>query len=330
MKLSLFLFCSVLLGCWVSPMVAQGNFEKHFEDRTMRVDYYHFGDAKTEGVTLDRVMRLGSWYGPVRELIDPFNVGHHCVKVYDAISGDLIYSRGYDSYFHEYQTTGQALKGVNRVYHETAMIPWPRRPIRFTVESRDSGNVLQPVFSQVIDPSSYTIEPFVPDPAVRVLDVEIHGDPKAKVDVAILAEGYTLAEEGKLRTDLERFRNSFFGFEPYRTLREKFNVRCIFKPSLDSGCDEPSHASFRRTVMDCTFDSLGSERYLLTENNRAVRDLASHAPCDTVFIMVNHKRYGGGGIYNYFCTFTTDNQWFEYLLLHEFGHSFGALAVEDV
>jgi hypothetical protein len=44
--------------------------------------------------------------------------------------------------------------------------------------------------------------------------------------------------------------------------------------------------------------------------------------------MVNHKRYGGGGIYNLYCTFTADNQWHEYLFLHEFGHSFAGLADE--
>jgi hypothetical protein len=44
--------------------------------------------------------------------------------------------------------------------------------------------------------------------------------------------------------------------------------------------------------------------------------------------MVNHDRYGGGGIYNLFCTFTAHSPWAEYLLLHEFGHSFAGLADE--
>jgi hypothetical protein len=44
--------------------------------------------------------------------------------------------------------------------------------------------------------------------------------------------------------------------------------------------------------------------------------------------MVNHERYGGGGIYNWSCTFTTDNQFNEYLFVHEFGHSFAGLADE--
>jgi hypothetical protein len=44
--------------------------------------------------------------------------------------------------------------------------------------------------------------------------------------------------------------------------------------------------------------------------------------------MVNHHRYGGGGIYNFYCTYTSDNQWSEYLMVHEFGHSFFGLADE--
>jgi hypothetical protein len=44
--------------------------------------------------------------------------------------------------------------------------------------------------------------------------------------------------------------------------------------------------------------------------------------------MINHDRYGGGGIYNLYCTFTAHSEWADYLLLHEFGHSFGGLADE--
>ena len=59
-----------------------------------------------------------------------------------------------------------------------------------------------------------------------------------------------------------------------------------------------------------------------------MRDVAQAVPYDVLYIMVNHERYGGGGIYNLFCTFTSDNQWSEYVFLHEFGHSFAGLADE--
>ncbi len=44
--------------------------------------------------------------------------------------------------------------------------------------------------------------------------------------------------------------------------------------------------------------------------------------------MVNHDRYGGGGIFNRFCAFTAHGPHAASLLLHEFGHSFGGLADE--
>jgi len=81
-------------------------------------------------------------------------------------------------------------------------------------------------------------------------------------------------------------------------------------------------------VVDTTFNSLGSSRYLLTESNKKLRDITAVVPCDAVMIMVNSARYGGGGIYNSFCTFTIDNEQAPYLILHEFGHSFAGLADE--
>jgi len=102
----------------------------------------------------------------------------------------------------------------------------------------------------------------------------------------------------------------------------------VYKPSEDSGVDEPGANIYRNTVMNCTFNSLGSDRYLLTEDNKAVRDLAAFVPYDALYIMVNHSRYGGGGIYNLYCTFTTGNQYKDFLFIHEFGHSFAGLADE--
>ena len=67
---------------------------------------------------------------------------------------------------------------------------------------------------------------------------------------------------------------------------------------------------------------------MLTEDNRALRNIAANAPYDALIIMVNHDRYGGGGIYNLFCTFTAHSEWADYLLLHEFGHSFAGLGDE--
>jgi len=307
---------------------ARPDFDRYFWDKTLRVDYIHVGDSRTESVTIDRVYEQGIWAGSRRNLIDPFDIGRYLVKVVDPASGNVIYSKGFDSYFGEYRTTEDAQKGLARAYHESALIPCPKAKVKLVLESRDRANALHPLFSAEIDPASQDIirEPLIG--GVQVFELLKSGDPQAKVDVAFIAEGYTRAEEGKLRSDLDRFTRVLFSAEPYRSRRSDFNVYGVFKPSEESGCDEPSHGLHRRTALSSTFDSLGSERYLLTEDNTALRDIAAHVPYDTLYIMVNHKRYGGGGIYNFFCTFTVDNQWYEYLMLHEFGHSFGGLADE--
>lgn len=304
------------------------SFDDHFVDKTMRVDYYHTGDAAGETATLDRVYDQGIWAGSRTHLIDPFNLGRYLVKISDAASGTLLFSKGFDSYFGEYKTSSPALESVKRTYHESALVPLPKRKVRFMLEAKDRKNVLHPVFSCEIDPAAASVVRETPAPGVKIFELVKNGDPHAKVDVAFVAEGYTAAEEGKVKADLDRFVKVLFSREPYASRRDAFNVYGVFKPSAESGTDEPSHGSYRATAVGTSFDSLGSERYLLTEDNRSLRDIAAAVPYDTLFIMVNHKRYGGGGIYNFFCTFTVDNQWHEYLFLHEFGHSFSGLADE--
>jgi hypothetical protein len=303
-------------------------FDAWFADKTLRVDYFHTGSAASETFALDQVYDQGIWAGTRAHLIDPFDLGRYSVKVYDVATGTLIFSRGFDSYFGEYKTSDAGVKGIPRTYHESALLPYPRKPIRFTIEARDRQNVSKPVFSQTIDPAALTVIRERLSPGVKVVEALKSGDPRRKVDVAIIAEGYTAAEEAKFEADLARFAGVFFELEPYRSHKDAFNITGVFKASAESGCDEPSFGSFKSTVLNTTFDSLGSERYLLTEDNKSLRDIAAHVPYDALYIMVNHSRYGGGGIYNLYCTFTTDNQWYEYLFLHEFGHSFAGLADE--
>lgn len=303
-------------------------FADYFIDKTMRIDYYHVGDAKEEWVTIDHVYQQGIWAGSQRNLIDGFNNGRYSVKIYDDSSGRLIFSKGFDSYFGEYKTTSQALKGMKRSYHESALVPFPKKKVKFVLEVRDRNNALQPLFTQTVDPSSVSIIKEDLDRGVEVLRVVRNGDPHTKVDVAFIGEGYTAKEREKFEADVKRFTAVFFGFEPYKTHKRKFNIYGVLKPSEESGCDEPRRGIFKNTALNSAFNSLDSERYLLTEDNKSLRDIAAHVPYDALFLMVNQKRYGGGGIYNFYCTFTVDNQWSEYLFLHEFGHSFAGLADE--
>jgi hypothetical protein len=303
-------------------------FEERFVDATLRIDTFHTGNASEEVVTLDNVYRQGMWAGSQTHILEPFGFGGYLAKVLDPSSGTLLFSKGYDTYFGEYRTTPAAEKGVRRTYHESVLIPCPKGKVRFAIEARGRDGSLKEIFSTEIDPSAVTVLRKPLDAGVTVEQAVRSGDPHSKVDVAILAEGYTAQEKGKFRADLARFVKTFLAQEPYASRKGSFNIYGVFKPSQDSGCDEPSWGSFKNTALNVTFDSLGSERYLLTEDNRHLRDLAAHVPYDVLLIMVNSPRYGGGGIYNLYCTFTADNYWSSYVFLHEFGHTFAALADE--
>lgn len=323
------LFLTVITGLLAGSGVSQASFDDYFSDKTIRIDYYHTGDANTEVLAVDRVYEYGIWAGSLKNLVDQLNYGAYYHKIYDAESGALIYSRGFDSYFKEYQTTSQAREGAVKTFHETAIIPSPKSRFVFALDKRQKEGHLEEVFRTEIDPEDVMIiRDLAPDRSVKVFKSQHSGDPHVKADIAIIGEGYTARDEGKFRDDLKRFTKTFFKEEPCKSHREQFNVYGVFKPSVDSGIDEPRHGSFRNTVVGATFNSMGSERYILTEQNKALRDIARHVPYDALYIMINHHRYGGGGIYNFYCTFTSDNQWSDYLMVHEFGHSFFGLADE--
>ncbi len=305
------------------------NFNDYFTDQTMRIDYFHVGDVNSELITLDQVYQYGTWAGSLNNLLDDFNNGAYYYKVYDIPSGKLIFSRGFDSYFKEYQTSDDASRGIKRTYHESAIIPFPKSKIKFVLEKRDKKNNLSEVYTTEIDPADlYIIKDALIDKSVKVIKSKYSGNPHNKVDVAILVEGYTAQERQKFEKDLKRYTNLFLDHEPFKSNKDKFNIYGVFKASQESGIDEPGANIYKSTTLSTRFYALGSERYVLTEDNKTLHDLAAHVPYDAIYIMCNSARYGGGGIYNFYCTFTSDNQFSPYIFLHEFGHSFGGLADE--
>ena len=106
-------------------------FEKYFIDETMRIDYHHIGNSDEEIVTMDKIYKYGIWAGSRTHLIDDMNLGRYCVKIYDAATNQLIYSKGFDSYFGEYKTSSDGIAGIKKTFHESAIIPYPINKIIF-------------------------------------------------------------------------------------------------------------------------------------------------------------------------------------------------------
>jgi hypothetical protein len=318
----------LLLASLAAPASGDGSFERDFEDATLRVDFHHTGNSEQEIVSVDRVYRQGPWAGPRSRLVDPFAYGAYLVEVRDTAEGVLLFSKGFDSYFGEYRTTGRANAGTRKTYHETVLLPFPTKPVELRYIARRRDGTKTELLRTTIDPSSTEIATEPPRSDTIVVEEHIGGPPAGVLDIAIVGEGYRRADIDSFKADLSHAARALLGQEPFAANRERISVRGVLAVSADRGCDEPTRGTYRDTAIGATFNSLGSERYMLTEDNRSLRDIAANAPYDALVIMVNHDRYGGGGIYNTFCTFTAHSEWADYLLLHEFGHSFAGLADE--
>jgi len=319
----------VLAFSWESGSQNLDEFNHFFGDETMRVDFEHLGDNETELVVLDRIYRYGFWAGPEQNLIDTFNYGYYRFQVKDKASGQLIFSKEYNSNYGEYKVTPKAKDGIMKAFHESAIFPSPLNQVDFILQSRVGADQFEDIFSVVIDSNSpKVIHEETGDPTVMVFTGQYNGDSKQKIDIVFVGEGYEGGEVFKFEKDLKHFTEALFEKEPLKQNRKKFNTWGVFKPSPDSGVDQPRHHSFKKTNVGASFNSFDIERYLLINDNKSLRDLAGHAPYDAIFILVNHERYGGAGMYNLYCTMTSDNEYSDFLMIHEFGHSFFGLADE--
>ena len=333
MKLPRLLFLFSLVIC--SQLGYAQPFKNFFIDKTLRVDCYHTGTKGTETFSLAGVLEEGPWPGSTVNLIDTLSLGEYQVRVYDDPTSTLIYSRGYSSMFNEWQSTDEALAGIYRTLHETIRMPYPKRKIQVTVSRRDKKMNLHEVFSTVIDPNSPTEvnrEKRVPE--FKVVPLWENGPPHEKVDILILGDGYRKEDMEKFRKDAKHFNDLMFSTSPFKERKNDFNVRTIEVVSQDSGIDKPDKNIWKNTALGTMYNTFGSARYVLTEEDRTLHDIASAAPYDFILILVNDNRYGGGGIYNLYNTCYTRSdaagmEWqMDYVYVHEFGHSFGGLGDE--
>ena len=119
-----------------------------------------------------------------------------------------------------------------------------------------------------------------------------------------------------------------FTVEPYKSFKDKFNIRGVFRPSPEQGMDEPRQRRYKKTVLNAAFNAFDLDRYMLIEDDHRMHEIAGQVPYDAIIVLVNSKRYGGGSIALDYCVTTVDNPTSPQVFVHELGHSFAYLADE--
>lgn len=316
----------LLLALLLVSQTLTAAFDDYFTARTLRIDYFHSGDKLNEYYSFDEMKIEPYWGGSKVNLVDTFNYGEYCFRAFDALSGTLLYSRGYSSLFGEWQTTDEATV-TTRSFSETVVMPLPIAECRIVFYSRNRKGVSEERFSCVYKPGNYFIsdERRMEFPA---LDILISGPPEKKIDIVLLPEGYTAGELKNFENDCQKFTDNLFAFSPYKEYKDRFSIRAVLAPSDESGSDIPAENTWKKTVLNSSFYTFDSERYCMIYDNKTVRDVAANAPYDQVYVLVNTTKYGGGAIYNHYSVSVNGNLFAARIFIHEFGHGFAGLGDE--
>jgi hypothetical protein len=294
---------------------------------TFRLDYFHTGSADEERFALDGVVVEGRWGGNPDRPLDDTNLGKYRFEVIDPTTWRTLYSRGFASIYGEWETTEEARR-VHRTFHESLRFPEPPGPVQVAVKKRDPGGLFREVWSVALDPADPAVDRTGPPPAHNVWTLLESGPPSRKVDIVLLGDGYTAAEMEKWQSDARRMADLLFAKSPFRERKSDFNVWVVDTPSSVSGVARPSDGIHRRSALRVAYDAFGSERYVLAFDNRRIREAAAATPYEAMVLVVNERKYGGGGILNLYATVASDNAYTPYVLVHEFGHHFAGLADE--
>jgi hypothetical protein len=294
--------------------------------RTLRVDYVHSGTAAEERFALDGIALEGPWPGRLDRTLDDTGSGRYRFEVRGA-DGRVLFSRGFASIYGEWETTPEA-KETPRAFHESVRFPAPAAPVQLVLKKRTGITTFRDVWTVGVDPASPAVDRAPPPASARVWAVEKNGEPRDKVDLLLLGDGYTAAEMEDWHRDARRMADLLFAQSPFRERRRDFNVWAVDVPSDQSGVARPSDGVHHRSAVGATYDAFGSERYVLAFDNKRMREIAAAAPYEFVEIVVNDRKYGGGGIHNLYATVAAKSAWAPYLFVHEFGHHFAGLADE--
>ncbi|MGB5737749.1 MAG: M64 family metallopeptidase [Woeseia sp.] len=296
--------------------------------QTLRVDFYHSGNHAEEMFSLDRIVREPLPFpGNPEKPFDRTLRGKYEFQVRTVADDELLYSRSFSSIYGEWETTGEARR-MNRTFHESLRFADPGEPAHVVLRKRGAGNEFTEVWRIEIDPEDFLVHEESAALAGEVVAIEHHGDPAKKVDLLLLGDGYTAAEHDAFIAKARELTDALFSTSPFRERREDFNVWALAPASAVSGISRPSTGIYRDTPFGASYDAFRSERYVLTYDNREMRRQISSAPYDFIEILTNTDTYGGGGIYGLYSTAAANNEWAEYLFIHEFGHHFAGLADE--
>lgn len=157
-----------------------------------------------------------------------------------------------------------------------------------------------------------------------------------KLDVVVIGDGYTAAQQDDFHADVRSKWAQMAAVEPYASYKELFNVWSVDAVSNQSGVSgDPGKDVVKDTALKSYFWCDDIERLLCVDTGK-VESYAAKAPdADLVVVLSNSTKYGGAGYtltsqlgYDGIATASSDHADSDQVAVHETGHSLGKLADE--
>lgn len=315
-----------LLSMFCQCIYAQ-DFDDCFSDKTLRLDYVFAGNAGHQFIALDRLSVMPRWYGKRRHLTEVPVEGNGQITVRSHKTGEVIFRNSFSTLFQEWLSYDEA-KGNTRSFENVFLVPFPQDTVDVTIDLRNNRREVTATLTHTVIPSDILIRHIGEDNVTPYVTLRQAADTSRCIHIAYLAEGYTADEMQTFMNDARIAMEALFAHEPFKSLKDRFNVIAVMAPSEDSGTSEPSKGIWKNTALHSHFDTFYSDRYLTTLNLKDMHDWLAGTPYEHIIVLVNTDKYGGGGILNSYNLSMTHHDYYKPVVVHEFGHSFGGLGDE--
>lgn len=296
------------------------------QDKTLRIDYIFSGTDKASEISLRQMICHDGWAGRRVNMSEVPVRGNGQISMSDAETGEVLYRQSFSTLFQEWQTTEEATR-VRKSFENTFLLPYPSAIAVVQVELYDFRGGVSASLRHLVNPS---------DILIRNISAAIpqhkyilqSGNPSEKIDVAIVAEGYTASETDRFYQDAETAVDAILSHEPFAQYKDSFNFVAVALRSEDSGVSVPREGQWKNTALGSNYDTFYSDRYLTTSCVWQMHDALCGIPYEHLVVLANTDTYGGGGIFNSYTLTTAGHPSFRPVVVHEFGHSFAGLADE--
>lgn len=317
----------LFIVCAMTAVAFAQNFNQYFQDKTLRLDYIFSGNDHEQHIAVDELCAEPQWYGKRQRLAELPVEGNGQITVRDHKSGRVIYRNSFSTLFQEWQSYPEA-KSIDKSFQNVFLVPMPKDTADITIDLRNNRREVTSSLTHQVVPTDILIRHIGEKNITPYSTLQQADDTMRCIHIAYVAEGYTKAEMPLFLEDARKAMDFLFSYEPFKSMKGRFNIVAVESPSEDSGTSEPSKGIWKNTALHSNFDTFYSDRYLTTLHLKDLHNWLAGIPYEHIIVLVNTGKYGGGGILNSYNLSMTHHKAFRPVVVHEFGHSFAGLADE--